>query len=134
MHNLLWLVLGSTDPAASRDKRTDYIRADSVSTRLQTASLLYSLVDFLVSCSCLSTPNLVSLVPSAQHPFWPLVPRPPELRAPSRPLKAGLCTARIRVTGTAPLPIRQLAGRADPVAVGSRSASVSPKIGVPQHV
>ena len=67
---------------------TVYIRADPVSMHLQTASLLYSLVNFLVSCSCLSTLNLVSLVPSTQHPFWPLVPWPPELQAPSRLLKA----------------------------------------------
>ena len=82
------------------------------------------LVDFLISCSCLSAPTLVSLVPSAQRSFGFLGPRTPELRATSRPLKAhgdGLCTARIRVTGTASSAYsatRSLAGRADPVALG----------------
>jgi hypothetical protein len=58
-------------------RQNDYIRADfdldfSKPTPLQIASFLYSLLDFLVSCSCLSTPSLVPLVPSAQCPFWPL--------------------------------------------------------------
>ena len=74
---------------AFRDKkRIDYIRADF--DRISKLLLFCALVDFPVSCSCLSGTNLVSLVPTAQHPFWPLGPQTPELRATSRVLKAWL--------------------------------------------